>query len=211
VVYLGIDASAYRPATEIERAEVRREFGFGQNQLLGVFVGALGYDRNKGFDVLFTAWKTLCQRNRWDVDLIAVGAGAELTAWQERTRQAGLDERIRFLGYRKDVPRILAACDVMIHPARYEAYGLSVQEALCQGLPALVSAGAGIAERYPPELQDLLIADPEDATALADRLSNWRNNLERYRGAVIPFSNCLRSYTWEHMAKRIVQIIQTAA
>src|SRR5205823_2343351 len=180
VVYLGIDANAYQPLTDSERREERRELGLGPDRLLAIFVGALGYDRNKGFDVLFAAWKTLCQRRGWDVDLVVVGAGAELAAWQERVREAGLDERIRFLGYRQDVPRVLAACDVMVHPASYEAYGLSVQEALSRGLPALVSSRAGVAERYLPELQDLLITDPENPAALADRLTHWRDNLEKY-------------------------------
>lgn len=211
VVYLGIDAPAYRPINDKERIQVRNEFGIVPDRALAIFVGALGYDRNKCFDVVFAAWKTLCQRRGWDVNLVVVGAGAELTAWQERVRVAGLGERIRFLGYRKDVPRILASGDVLVHPARYEAYGLSVQEALCQGLPALVSARAGIAERYPPELHDLLIDDPEDSTGLAHRLANWRDNMEKYRAVVIPFSDSLRSYTWEHMADRIVRIIQAAA
>jgi hypothetical protein len=74
----------------------------------------------------------------------------------------------------------------------------------------LVSADAGVAERYPPELQDFLIPDPEDPTALADRLLHWRGNLEKFRSAVIPFSNSLRSYTWDDMAERIVNLVQAA-
>jgi glycosyltransferase involved in cell wall biosynthesis len=211
VVYLGIDANAYRPISENERNKIRHDLGFETDRLLATFVGALGYDRNKGFDVLFAAWKTLCRRSDWDVDLVLVGAGAELVACQERVRETGLGKRMRFLGYRQDVARILAACDVMVHPARYEAYGLGVQEALCRGLPALVSAQAGVAERYPPELHDLLIPDPEDSAALADRLIHWRNNVGRIRDQVIPFSNSLRSNTWDHMAERIVQVIGDAA
>jgi glycosyltransferase involved in cell wall biosynthesis len=175
-----------------------------------VFVGALG-DRRKGFDTLFAAWQILCRRREWDCNLAVIGAGSELSSWRVRAREAGLAERIRFLGFRKDVPEVLAACDVLVHPARYEAYGLGVHEALCRGLPALVSAHAGVAERYPPELHDCLIADPEDSAVLADRLRHWRNNLERFRSAFSPFSNSLRSYTWDHMAERIVQIVQTAA
>src|SRR5207245_3536504 len=44
VVYLGIDAGAFRRFTEAERAEVRRELGRGEDRLLATFVGALGYD-----------------------------------------------------------------------------------------------------------------------------------------------------------------------
>ena len=56
------------------------------------------------------------------------------------------------------MPTVFAACDLLIHPARYEAYGLAVHEALCRGLPALVSATAGVAERYPEDLGQLLAA-----------------------------------------------------
>src|SRR5262249_32597816 len=98
VVYLGIDGAAYRPFTETERTDARRELGFRQDRLHAAFVGALGYDRNKGFDVLYHAWKLLCQDPAWDVDLVVVGAGAELSVWHERAQQAGLADRIRFLG-----------------------------------------------------------------------------------------------------------------
>jgi glycosyltransferase involved in cell wall biosynthesis len=210
VVYYGIDPKRFHPITRAEREEARARLGLRNDRPIVVFVGALG-DRRKGFDALFAAWQMLCRNPGWDCDLAVVGAGAELSAWQERAREAGLAERIRFLGFRQDVPRVLAACDVLIHPARYEAYGLGVHEALCRGLPALVSAQAGVAERYPPELGALLIPDPEDSSALADRLTHWRNNLERIRVIVIPFSDRLRSYTWDHMAERIVQIVQAAA
>jgi glycosyltransferase involved in cell wall biosynthesis len=118
-----------------------------------------------------------------------------------------LAERIKFLGFRQDVPAVLAACDALVHPARYEAYGLSVQEALCRGLPALVSVTAGVAERYPDELHGLLIPDPEDAADLARRLQTWRRDRERIRAKVARLSNCLRSHTWDDMAGQIVHLI----
>jgi glycosyltransferase involved in cell wall biosynthesis len=209
VVYYGTDPQRFHAITAAERNQARARLGWSNDRPVAVFVGALG-DRRKGFDTLFAAWQILCGRPGWDSDLAVIGAGAELSAWQERAREADLGERIRFLGFRKDVPEVLAACDILIHPARYEAYGLGVHEAVCRGLPALVSADAGVAERYPPELQDFLIPDPEDPAALADRLLHWRSNLEKFRSAVIPFSNSLRSYTWDDMAERIVNLVQAA-
>jgi glycosyltransferase involved in cell wall biosynthesis len=210
VVYYGTDPQRFNLITSADRKQARRRLGWSQDRPVAVFVGGLG-DRRKGFDTLFAAWGVLCRQPSWDCDLAVVGAGAELSAWQERARETGLTERIRFLGFRQDVPQVLAGCDVLIHPARYEAYGLGVHEALCRGLPALVSAQAGVAERYPPDLHDLLIPDPENSAALADRLIHWRGNLERIKDQVIPFSNSLRSNTWDHMAERIVQVVQDAA
>ena len=46
----------------------------------------------------------------------------------------------------EEAPAVLAACDALVSPTRYEAYGLAVHEALARGLPALVSRSAGIAD-----------------------------------------------------------------
>jgi glycosyltransferase involved in cell wall biosynthesis len=210
VVYYGVDPVRFGPVTPAEREEARAALGWKYDRPVATFVGALG-DRRKGFDTLFAAWKILCANARWDCDLAVVGSGAEANAWQGRARENGLAKRTRFLGFRRDVPRILAASDVVVHPARYEAYGLGVHEALCRGVPALVSADAGVAERYPAELQSLLIPNADDPTDLADRLRFWRENLERFQAELIPFSDALRGHTWDDMARRIVQEVHAAA
>jgi glycosyltransferase involved in cell wall biosynthesis len=171
------------------------------------FIGALG-DRRKAFDTVFEAWRVLCQTEGWDADLVVVGSGAELPRWRRRADQAGLAGRIRFLGFRTDVPDILAALDALVHPARYEAYGLSVHEALCRGVAALVTASAGVAEHYPDALADLLVQNPDDPGELAERLRLWRRSLERFRVAVSPVSEQLRSRTWDMMAQEIVAVVE---
>jgi glycosyltransferase involved in cell wall biosynthesis len=82
------------------------------------------------------------------------------------------------------------------------------QEALCCGLPAFVTRTAGIAERFEGDLADaLLIPDPDDAPALADRLRAWQARAESARPALEAFSGRLRGYTWDHMAGRIAAIV----
>jgi glycosyltransferase involved in cell wall biosynthesis len=209
VVYYGVDPIRFGAVTPAERAESRAALRWPSDRPVATFVGALG-DRRKGFDTLFAAWQMLCTDPRWDCDLAVVGSGAEAHAWQARANECGLRERSRFLGFRQDVPRILAASDVLVHPARYEAYGLGVHEALCRGIPALVSADAGVAERYTNELHGLLIDDPNDPEDLAERLRHWRANLEETRTDLIPLSDALRGHTWDHMAREIVQFVQAA-
>lgn len=208
-IYYGIDAEAFRPPTEIERAAARDAMGWALDRPVVAFVGALG-DRRKGLDTLFAAWKRLCAVGQWDTDLAVVGAGAELGAWKSRAAQAGLQDRIHFLGFRNDVPRVLAACDALVAPTRYEAYGQGVHEAICCGLPAIVSESAGVAERYPSELRDLLLADPENVEDLVTRLRNWRSHAEKYRTAVAAMSNQLRAHTWNDMAAQIVRLVESA-
>jgi glycosyltransferase involved in cell wall biosynthesis len=206
VVYYGVEAARFGPVDAAERASARRALDLPEATPLALFVGALG-DRRKGFDTVFEAWRSLCLRPDWDVDLVVVGTGAELPAWKARAVGQIPSGRIRFLGFRSDMPAVFAACDVLLHPARYEAYGLAAHEALCRGLPALVSATAGVAERYPQDLSHLLIADPKSPGELSERLLAWRSD-SHLAGRVSTFASRLRARSWDHMARDIVAIVE---
>jgi glycosyltransferase involved in cell wall biosynthesis len=207
-VYYGVDAAIFRPAEPGERAAIRAGLGWAEDRPKVAFVGALA-DRRKGFDRLFAAWEQLCRDPEWDADLVVVGRGAEVPAWKQRAEEAGLADRVAFLGFVADLPSLYRACDAHCLPSRYEGYSLVTQEALASGIPAFVSTASGIAERYPESLRDLLIPDPEDVTDLARRLRDWRGRMAAYREAVAPLSRTLRETTWEAMAARIAGLIES--
>jgi glycosyltransferase involved in cell wall biosynthesis len=202
-VFYGVDAEQFTPPTDADRLAARRRLGWAPTGTTLAFIGALG-DRRKGFDTLFDAWRQLAGRRGWEARLAVMGVGAELEAWKSRAQAAGLGS-IEFMGYRSDVPQVLRGCDALVAPTRYEAYGLGVHEALCCGMPALVSARAGVAEQYSPELRDLLIADPDDAAALAGQLWKWHERRMNYRTAALRLSESLRRRTWDQMAREIVE------
>jgi glycosyltransferase involved in cell wall biosynthesis len=206
-VYYGTDPATFRPPTAAERAEARARLGWADDRPAVAFVGALG-DRRKGFDTLLGAWRRLAREPGWDARLVVVGAGATLAGWR---RAAGdLGNSVTFLGFRTDVPQVLWACDALVSPTRYEAYGLNVHEALCCALPAFVSQGAGVAERYPDELSDLLLPDPEDEADLAARLRAWHAEPKRFVPALEALSASLRAYTWDDMAEELVGLMDPA-
>jgi glycosyltransferase involved in cell wall biosynthesis len=207
VIYYGVDAAQFGEVTDPIRRAARLDYRFAPDRPLAMFVGGLG-DRRKGFDFLFDAWRTLCAVSSWDVDLAVVGSGAEARRWRTRAAAAGIGERITFLGFRSDIPRVLSAADVLVHPARYEAYGLGVHEALCRGIPAIVSANAGIAERLTPDFLPLTISDPLTAAALVRRLQAWRENLQLWRLRAQALGTRLRSRSWDDMSRDIAALME---
>ncbi|HYM23045.1 MAG TPA: glycosyltransferase family 4 protein [Vicinamibacterales bacterium] len=210
IVYYGSDPIRFSPVSDSERLAARTALAAHPDRPLVGFVGALG-DRRKAFDTVFDAWLALCRTRAWDADLVVVGSGGELHSWERRAEACGIADRIRFAGFRDDVPAVMAAMDGFVHPARYEAYGLAVHEALCRGIPAIVTASAGVAEQYPAALDDLLLRDADSAGELADRLSRWRSRLEHWRTAVAPVSARLRARTWDAMAQEIASAAEAAA
>lgn len=206
-VYYGTDPARFRPATPAERAEARGRLGWHDDRPVLAFVGALG-DRRKGLDTVLAAWRILSRGESWDARLVVIGAGPGLDRLQADS--AGRGESVEFLGFRRDVPDLLRACDALVSPTRYEAYGLNVHEALCCGLPALVSRSAGVAERYPAWLEGLLIPDPDDPVDLARRLLAWRDDRSRLNAEVARLSDQLRRRTWDDMASAFLETIGVA-
>jgi glycosyltransferase involved in cell wall biosynthesis len=209
VIYCGIDPQRFRPVADAaERDTLRRRFGWRGSVPVALFVGAMG-DRRKGFDALFDAWRRLAAAGGgWDTRLAVVGYGAERELWERRVRECGLARQISFLGFRSDVPELMRAADLLVAPARYEPYGLGVQEALCCGIPAMVSACAGIAERYPRELKHLLIENPDDIDEIVGLLAHWREHQAETKTAVAPFGDTLRRFTWDDMGAEILRAIE---
>jgi glycosyltransferase involved in cell wall biosynthesis len=205
VVYLGTDP-AWRPADPAARSEARRRLGRPADRPLIAFVGALSHDRTKGFDTLLEAFAALAVDASWNADLLAAGGGNGLDGWRREVERRGLGDRVRLLGFVEEVGELLTAADLLVGPARYEAYGLAAHEAIARGVPALISAASGLAERYPPELGPLLLPDPEDAADLAVRLAAWHTDPEGWRRRFAPLAGELAGWSWDDMAARFVEV-----
>ena len=208
-IYLGTNED-WRTITPERRAIVRKRYRITPERPLVIFVGAMGYDEHKGFDTLWEAWKEMCIDPEWDAELLAAGSGRALPMWRKAIVKAGLERRVRLLGFIDNVPDLLAAADLLVSPVRYESYGLNVQEALTCGVPAIVTVSAGVAERYPPELTELLLVDPEDPVELAARLRRWYARREQFKRLTERLAVRLRQYSWRDMAERIVSLAENS-
>jgi glycosyltransferase involved in cell wall biosynthesis len=207
VVYLGCDPATYGPVSPGERAAARKTLSLSEGQVVVAFVGALGHDRRKGFDTLLAAAAQVRRRAFPEFSVVA-GGGGTLDHWRREAARLGLAERVRFLGHVAFIPALLAAADLLVSPARYEPYGLNVHEALCREVPAIVSRCAGVAERYPPELADLLLDDPDDPGELADRMAAWLAQRQQFQPALERVGAELRSRTWDDMAEEMIGLVE---
>jgi glycosyltransferase involved in cell wall biosynthesis len=65
-----------------------------------------------------------------------------------------------------------------------------------------------VAERYPAELADFVVTNPDDVNELVTKLRHWRSDVEGFRRRIRPMEQQLRSYSWRDMAQRIVAIVE---
>ena len=172
VLYLGSDRS-WASADAKERLAARAAFQIPADPPVVAYVGTLGFDLNKGFDVLWSAWDRLAASGTWNATLLAAGDGARLPFWRRAAERAGLDGRVKFLGQTPRVREVLAAADLLVSPVRYEAYGLNVHEALCRGAAVMVTRTAGVTERFGDDLDASLLPPAVTGELLEARLREW--------------------------------------
>lgn len=204
-IYLGCDPDIFMPVSDSERASARQQFDIPFGMSAAAFVGALSYDANKGLDTLISALALLPVVER---PLVLVAGGGQLDYWKYRANAAGVADVVRFLGSISNVSSLLAAVDLLVSPTRYDGYGIGVHEALCRGLPALVTCRAGIAERYPADLAVLLLSDAGNVPELASRMKWVLDNRCALQPLVARFGSQLLKRSWEHMSADIVELAE---
>jgi glycosyltransferase involved in cell wall biosynthesis len=95
------------------------------------------------------------------------GRGEEESALREYLSESSLSERVTLLGYREDVPDLLAAADIYVMPSLSEGMPLALIEAMFAG-KAIVASGVGGIPEVVHAGSEALLVPPEDPRALAE-------------------------------------------
>ncbi len=171
VVLNGIDFTRVKLSENFDREKVRQEFVADETPLLLI---AARLHPEKGYEYLFEAMTKLKASFNGKIKLLVTGKGALLTHYQAMVRTLGCDDVVTFLGFRKDLPDLMAAADVFVLPSVAEAFGLVLAEALYLGTPVVASRVGGIPEIVEEGI-DGMLAPPADAQALADTIADLLN------------------------------------
>ena len=140
VVRAGVDyGSILVPDPARAAGEVRRELSVGDSPLI-LFVGS-GF-RRKGLAYALRSLPLL----RHNKTVLAVAGKDKLKPYLNLARSLGIRDRVRFLGPRTDVARLLCAADAFVLPTIYDPASVACLEALLAGLPVVTTRANGSSE-----------------------------------------------------------------
>lgn len=128
----------------------------------------------KGFDVLLDAIESIDDD---ELSVCLVGDGPLYDSVRKSVARRGLSDCVYLTGYRNDIPRVLAASDILVLPSFREGTPRVITEAMASGIPIIATDIAGIPEQVNEGESGYLIP-PGDPEALADRLNRLLSNPE---------------------------------
>ena len=183
--YFGADTGAWEVMPNIVDASFgERPLGEPASGESFTFLTVGGLNQNKGIDLLFEAFARGFG-NEPGVRLRIGGHGPERARLEKLAAQLGIADRVSFLGAltRQQVAEELARVQALVHPSRYETFGVAIVEALAMGRPVVATRCGGpdgiVAAR------DGLLVPVDDVDALARAMHQLRVDIDQYNALAI--------------------------
>lgn len=194
-VYNGIRTERYQ-GHDMLRDSLRLELGIGGDCPLLLAVGRL--DAQKDYPNLLKALSCVSGVGNWRLAVAGAGDSAPLVALAE---SLGIGDRVRFLGLRRDVPALMAACDVFVLSSAWEGFPMVVGEAMASGRMVVATDCGGVREFVG---DTGLLCKPRDASDLARVLDQALTMTEQARQSRGAAARCRVEELYSH--ERALQV-----
>jgi len=200
IVQNGIDARGWIEAIPIDRAAL----GVVGEDLLVLVIGLLNVA--KGQDIALSA---LAKPGLDDVHIAIVGHGDMESQLRGDASRLGIEKRVHFLGFRTDVPRLVAACDFVLLPSRWEGMPYVVLEAMAGAKPVVATPVDGAVDLV-SEGRTGFVARAIDAGAVAEALRAMSALTSRERAAMgsVGRARVLEHHGVDAMVKQLVDVYE---
>lgn len=195
VIHNGVDTSEFKPGPANRSA-----LGLPENVPLALFVGEIRTPR-KNLDTVLEALASVPSLH------LAVVGDRDGSPYPRMAERIGVSDRVRFMGFRQDVPDLMRAADLFVFPSRYEACSLVLLEAMASGLPIVTAQTAGGAELV-EDCFGRVLPDPNDEQALARALRTLIDDPEQLDQMARAARSAATHHTWSKMADEYLTLFQ---
>jgi glycosyltransferase involved in cell wall biosynthesis len=199
IIPLGVDTKLFNCANKSAVSQ----------KLTILFAGTI--ESYKGIEYLLKAMQIVLRKNQ-NVELILAGGGREFGHFKALTEEFGLNGNVEFLGSVdfNNMPKLYQKCDIFCLPSMFEAFGMSIIQAMSCGKPVVSTRVGGIPEIIKEEKSGILVP-PGDAESLACAIIRLaKQKTLRQKMGVYNRKLCLAKYDWDVIVGRFEEIYENA-
>ena len=194
VIRNGVDLAEFAPGT-IDRAEV----GLPAGVPMLLFAGDLQTGL-KNLNSVLQAVRLVSGCH------LAVVGQIDRSPFPKLAADLQIADRVHFLGFRTDLPKIMRAADVFVFPSRYESFSLVLLEAMASGLPIITARTVGAAELVGDA--GVVLEDPNDVPGLVSSIQEFIANGDMRRCMGVKARTIAEQHSWERMASEYVRLYE---
>jgi UDP-glucose:(heptosyl)LPS alpha-1,3-glucosyltransferase len=190
------------------RAALRAQFGFTSRDWVWIAIGVQPH--TKGFDRTIRALREFASAKLLIVGLAETSTRAA-KAMAARAKRLGLADRISFLGHREDIPELMAAADLLVHPARHDTTGTVILEAVVNGLPVVTTSLCGYAQHVDAAEAGIVMKEPFGYEAFVAALSIAEDAGQRSRWSMSAAQYGNQPFLYDGLSRAAEIILGAAA
>ncbi|MBP1990373.1 glycosyltransferase family 4 protein [Paenibacillus eucommiae] len=188
---VGINTERFQSIDQIQRYAARVELGYKPDDFLLFYAAEFNKNKNQQFLIQVMA---LIKNEVPQARLLLAGSGSLLDSCRELAEKLNVEDRVDFLGYRKDIASLLPLCDVAVASSMREGLPVNIMEAMACGLPIVASANRGHSELVEDTVNGYVITD-QNYGKFAERLIQLSRSDELRKKIGLENINRVRTYS----------------
>ncbi|MCH8553894.1 MAG: glycosyltransferase family 4 protein [Schleiferiaceae bacterium] len=200
-IFSSIDAKKFHPAKSRATGKLRNALGLQGEEFLIGNIAAI--TQQKDYFTFLDTIKILVEKEK-KATYVIIGTGHQEAEIKAYCLQLGLQDKVHFLGFRKDVPEIFPELDLLLFSSETEGLGTTLLDAFACEVPVVATNAGGIPE-VALHMKNAFVAPVKDAQKLAEGVILLMDNPEIRRTFVAASKEIVAQHTIEKMAQETLE------
>lgn len=198
---IGLDLTKYKKDKDFDKAAFRKTLGLSEDDFVLLSVGEL--NENKNTLRLIDAVKDIDNKR---VKYLICGQGPLEEEYKKKIAELGLENQVKMLGFRKDIPSILSSVDCFMMPSYREGLSKAMMEAMAYGLPVIGSKIRGNVDLIGNNEGGILVV-PNDSSGFVDAIELLLEDKELREKYAKRNEKYIQNYSNDQVLEQIKTII----
>ncbi|WP_117168552.1 glycosyltransferase family 4 protein [Paraliobacillus sediminis] len=197
-IFNGVDINEFSPYKKVVK-----NIETPPNQVIALFTGDIKTNR-KNLDSVLKSIKDVPNL------FLLIAGSTDGSPYPQMVKKMGLEEKVTFLGFKKNISELMNQADFFLFPSRYEACSLVVLEALSSGLPVVTTTQSGLAELIEDKEGSggFIIDNPENILSITKAVTTLVNNKNIRETMSQNARRIAEKNTWSFMADTYINYFE---
>lgn len=199
---VGVNPDRYKPVNDEEKSELRRQFGYDDDEFIIICTGELNKNKNQAF--LIDAFAEVIKNNK-NVKLLLAGNGPKKEELENQVKKLNLEKQIDFLGYTTILEQYIELSDLVVSVSIREGLPLNIIEGMLCKRPIVASKNRGHLDLIINGENGYLVNN-FDISELKEKIEVMINDSEKYKKMTESSLKIAQKFTVENSVKELERI-----